>query len=154
MPVEVGKAEKGLHLLLICWSGPFGDASNLDRIYCDGVVGDDHSEVFDSGFLKLTFIRSEVQLVLLQDLQDSSGDFSMFIDSFREDEDVVQVDHNYTFCNELFKDVVHHHLEGSWAVCETEEHNEWFEQSAVHSESSLPFITFLDTDIVEAPPNI
>ncbi len=117
-------------------------------------MGDDHSEVFNSGFLKLTFICSEIQLVLLQDLQDSSGDFSMFVDSFHEDEDVVQVDHNYTFCNELFKDVVHHCLEGSQAVCETEEHNEWFEQSAVCSEGSLPFVTFLDADIVEAPPNI
>ena len=115
---------------------------------------DDHSEVFDSGFLKLTFICSEIQLVLLQDLQDLSGDFSMFIDSFHEDEDVVQVDHDYTFCNELFKDVIHHHLEGSWAVCETEEYNKWFKQSAVRSESGLPFVTFLDADIVEAPPNV
>src|SRR5438445_2972422 len=95
--VEVGKAEKGLHLLLVCRSGPFSDTSNLDGVHCDGVVRDDHSEVLNSGFLKLAFIRLEIQLVLLQDLQGSSGDFSMFVDSLYEDEDVIQVDHNYTF---------------------------------------------------------
>ncbi len=153
-PVEVGKAEKGLHLLLVCRSGPFGDTSNLDGIHRDGVVRDDHSEVFDSGFLKLTFICLEIQLVLLQDLQDLSGDFSMFVNSFRKDEDVVQVDHDYAFCNELFKDVIHYCLEGSWAVCETEEHNKWFKQSVVCSESGLPFVTFLDVDVVEAPLNV
>ena len=84
-------------LLLIRQSRPFSDTSNLDGVHRDGVVRDDHSEVLNSGFLKLTFIRSEIQLVLLQDLQGSSGDFSMFIDSLCEDEDVVQVDHNYTF---------------------------------------------------------
>ena len=78
----------------------------------------------------------------------------MFVDSLREDEDVVQVDHDYTFCNELFKDVVYHRLQGSCAVCETEEHNKWFKQSMVCSKSGLPFVTFLDADIVEAPLNI
>jgi len=63
--VEVGEPEEGLHLLLVHQSGPLSDAGNLDWVHGDRVVRDDHSEVLDRGFLELTLVRMEVELVLL-----------------------------------------------------------------------------------------
>jgi len=57
--VEVGEPEEGLYFLLIYWSGPLSNTSDLDRVHCDGVVGDDHSEVLNHGFLELTLTVSE-----------------------------------------------------------------------------------------------
>src|SRR6266508_1202715 len=78
-PIEVGEAQEGLYLLLVCRSRPFGNASNLDWIHCNGVMGDDHSEILDCGLLKLALVRAEVELVLLQKLQNAAGDLPMLI---------------------------------------------------------------------------
>ncbi len=112
-------------------------------------MGDDYPEVLNGSLLKLTFVHSEVQFVLLQDLQNLPGNLSVFIEGSHKDEDVIQVDHNHTFCDEFLKDVVYHHLKGSWAICETERHNEWFEQATVCLESSLLLVAFLGADIVK-----
>src|SRR5882757_10028159 len=42
----------------------------------------------------------------------------------------------------------------SRAVSETEEHHQRFKESSVGAECSLPFITFLDMDIVVPPSDI
>ena len=47
----------------------------------------------------------------------------MLFHRFREDEDVVQVDTDYTFGNEVLEDIIHHGLEGGRAVGEAEEHD-------------------------------
>jgi hypothetical protein len=39
-------------------------------------------------------------------------------------------------------------LEGCGGVGELKEHNLWFEQSLIGSESCLPLISFLDLDVV------
>jgi len=74
LSVEVGESEEGLYFLLTRRSRPLGNASDLDWIHCDGVMRDDHSEVLDCGFLELAFVRTEVELMLLQQLQNAVGD--------------------------------------------------------------------------------
>jgi hypothetical protein len=71
-----------------------------------------------------------------------------------KDEDVIQVDASYTLGDENLENVIHHGLEGGWAVSETEEHHQRFEKSSVGAECSLPFITFLNVDIVVPPADI
>ena len=110
--IEVGEPEEGLHLLLVRRSGPLGDTGNLDWIHRDGVVGDDDSEVFDRGFLEFAFVGTEVELMLLQQLQNAAGDLPVLFKGLREDEDVVQIDHDHAFRDEVLEDVVHHRLEG------------------------------------------
>jgi hypothetical protein len=73
---------------------------------------------------------------------------------FCKDEDVIQVDTDYTLDDKILENVIHHGLEGGWAVSETEEHHQRFEKSSVGVECSLPFITFLDADIVVPPADI
>ena len=74
LSVEVGESKKGLHFLFIHRSGPLGNASDLDWVHHDGVVRDDHSKVLDCGFLKLALVGREVELMLLQQLQNTAGD--------------------------------------------------------------------------------
>jgi len=95
--VAVGESEEGLHFLLIRQSRPLGNTSDLDWVHRDGVVRDDHSKVLDRGFLKLALVGTEVELMLLQQLQNVAGDLPVLFKGLREDEDVVQIDHDYTF---------------------------------------------------------
>jgi hypothetical protein len=77
----------------------------------------------------------------------------MFLHCFCED-DVVQVDTNHTFLDEILEDVIHHGLEGGWTVGETKEHDQGSKESPVGAECSLPLIAFLDPDIVAPPADI
>ena len=52
------------------------------------------------------------------------------------------------------EDVIHHCLEGCWAVCKAKEHDLWLEEPLVGTECSLPLIALLDSDIVETPSDI
>jgi len=119
-------------------------------------VRDDYSEVLDHGFLEFAFVRTEVELMLLQQLQNAAGDLPVLFKGLREDEDVVQIDHDHAFQDEVLKDGVHHRLrlEGGGTVCEAEEHDKGLVQAMVGSEGGLPFVSFLYPDVVEAPSDV
>ena len=57
-------------------------------------------------------------------------------------------DHN-SLRYQAIEDVIHHDLERRWTVAQPEKHNQWFEESSVCSERSLPLISFFHPDIVE-----
>jgi hypothetical protein len=78
----------------------------------------------------------------------------MFLHCLCKNEDVIQVDADYTFRNQVLEYLIHHGLKGGWAVGETKEHNQGFEKSSVCAEGGLPLITFLDADIVVPLPDI
>jgi hypothetical protein len=78
----------------------------------------------------------------------------MFFQVFGEDEEVVDV---YTYnatADEVFKNVVHHSLEGGRAVSHAIQHYQWFEQPSVTPKGHFPFISFLDLDVLVAPSDI
>ena len=52
------------------------------------------------------------------------------------------------------EDVIHHHLEGCWAVHEAKEHDLWLEEPSVGMECGLPLVALSDSDIVETPLDI
>ena len=66
-------------------------------------------------------------------------------------QDVIQVNSYVTLINEIFEDVVHHRLEGSWAVGEAKEHDQGFEEASIHLEGSLPLISLFDLYVVISP---
>ncbi len=49
------------------------------------------------------------------------------------------------------EDHVHHHLEGSGGVRQPEEHDHRFEESLGGKKRCLPFIAFLDMDVIVSP---
>ena len=65
------------------------------------------------------------------------------------DEDVIQVD-NYLACQDkVFKYGVHHRLEGTGGIGESEEHDGRFEESSVCFESGFPLVSFFDMYVIE-----
>src|SRR6266498_880188 len=80
---------------------------------------DDSSEIFDHGLFKLTLVCSKVELVLLQEFQDSTSDPSVLLKGLCENEDII-----------------HHCLESGHAISKTKRHDERFKE-AFHSSPSL-----------------
>ena len=70
------------------------------------------------------------------------------------DENVVHIDSEPVFSEFFGEYRVHHRLECGGGVCESEEHDSWFEQSLVSDEGCLPFVSFLNADVVVSPPDV
>ena len=71
-----------------------------------------------------------------------------------EDEDVVNVDHNLPFCDQLSEYLIHHGLESCWGVAKTKEHHQWFKKPPICPKGGLPFIPLFNPDVVIPPSNI
>jgi hypothetical protein len=56
--------------------------------------------------------------------------------------------------DQVLEDVIHHGLEHCRAVGETQEHYEWFVEAMIGMKGCLPLVTFLESNIVEAPTYI
>ena len=71
-----------------------------------------------------------------------------------KDQNIVQVHYHDIFYYEVLKNVIHHSLESSSAVCHNKEYYQEFKKTAVYIEDSLPLITRLDANIVEASAHV
>ena len=110
--------------------------------------------ILDRGALKCAFLGFEVEPIFSEHVQDLGYDLPMVFNHVSVYQDIVQVNCHVAFINEVFEDVIHHGLEGSWAVHEAEEHNQRFEKSTVGAESGLPFISVFNPHIIEPPPYV
>jgi len=71
-----------------------------------------------------------------------------------KDQNVVQVHYNNPFRYDGSEDVVHHSLEGGRAIGHPEKHYEGFKEATVSAEGCFPFISRLDTYIIETPADV
>src|SRR5258708_26335316 len=115
------------------------------------IFGDDERKVVHLSKFEFAFLQSEEQLVGTEGLEYLSSDPLMVCEGGRVGEDVIHVANGFIAINKGAEDVVHHHLEGSQQVAQSKEHDKWLEESSVHVESCLPFIPFLQVDVVEGP---
>ena len=92
--------------------------------------------------------------MLCQYFQDPVDCSFMFLFHLREDQNVVQVYHYDPFGYESSENVVHHSLEGGGTVGHSEEHHERLEETAVDAEGHFPFISGLDTYVIETLSDI
>src|SRR3981189_1373614 len=97
---------------------------------------------------------SEVQLVLAETFHDDAGDKAMFFQRHCKDEDVVEINGDDTLGDEVFENLVHHHLEGPRAVGQSEVHHEWFKQTVIRSKRRFPFIAFFYPHVVIPPADV
>ena len=67
-PIEIGKSNERLDLLLHLGDWPVSNSGYLDWVHLHVVMQDDDAEVFNLGLLELALVRSEEQLVLLHSL--------------------------------------------------------------------------------------
>ena len=93
-------------------------------------------------------------MVLLEDLQDLGNYLAMFFQGLGENQYIIHVDGNYSFFDEFPEDIIHHGLEGGWAVAETKEHHQWFIEPPISSKGSLPLVSFSNANVVVTPANI
>ena len=92
--------------------------------------------------------------MLCQYFQDPADCSFIFLFHLREDQNVVQVYHYDPFGYESSENVVHHSLEGGRTVGHSEEHHERLEETAVDAEGHFPFISGLDTYVIETLSDI
>src|SRR3981189_2130684 len=97
---------------------------------------------------------SEVWLVLAETFHDHAGDKAMFFQRHCKDEDVVEINGDDTLGDEVFENLVHHHLEGRRAVGQSEVHHERFKQTAISSKRRFPSIAFFYPHIVIPPVDV
>ena len=57
--VEINEAYESLHISPVLWDGLLADSGNFNRVYCDLVLRDDQSEVFNLLLVELTFLQME-----------------------------------------------------------------------------------------------
>ncbi len=67
---------------------------------------------------------------------------------------VVHVDGHASFVNEILEDHVHHCLEGSWGVSQTEEYDRWFVQPFIGYKGCLSSVLWFDEDFIISPFNV
>jgi hypothetical protein len=147
--VKVYKANKLLHFLLRLWHQPPGHSSYLDWVHFYLAVRDDESEVFYVGTFEVAFVMSEEKLVFSEDVQDLSDDLAVFFQVLGEDEDVIDA-----VIDKILEDVIHHGLEGGWAVSNTIQHYQQLKEPLVTLKGHFPFVAFLDLDVLVAPLDI
>jgi hypothetical protein len=63
--VEIDEVDEGLYLLFVGRRRPVRYSGNLHWVHFHLVMRDDDAEVLDLGLFKLTFLRSEVELMLV-----------------------------------------------------------------------------------------
>jgi hypothetical protein len=63
--IEIDESDEGLYLFLVCQSGPVCYSSDLDQIHFNLIVQDDDPQILNPSFFELTFLRLEIELVLM-----------------------------------------------------------------------------------------
>jgi hypothetical protein len=152
--VEIGEPDETPNFFELRGWCPISDGLYLDRVHGNFARADDQSKVVDMELLELTFLGSEVKIVFFETPKNFVNDLPMFLESGAPDKDVVQIDCDFAFSNQICKYGVHQRLESGGRVGEPKEHNAWLEETLVGDEGCLPFIAFFDSDIVVAPTNI
>ena len=71
-----------------------------------------------------------------------------------EDENIIEINNDVSFINEVVKNVWHDGLECGRCVTKAESHDEGFEEAKFGFKCCFPFVAFADTDIVIAPVDI
>jgi len=76
------------------------------------------------------------------------NDGSVVGEALWEDENVIEVHTYRPFHDKVPEYVIYHGLEGGWAVCETKEHYQRFEQPSVGQKGTVPLITLTNANII------
>ena len=101
--------------------------------------------------MKLAFPWFQIQIVVSKSFQDlPCVPFeSLFI--FGVEEDVVHVDDDYSFINQVLEQIVHHRLKRGRQVTHSEKHYSWFKQSSIGLECRFPLVPIPDPYVVISP---
>ena len=87
--------------------------------------------------------------MLSQGVQNLLSMMQVFSPSLIVNENVIQI-HQYKSNGEWSQDIVHHHHESGWSICQTKGHDQPFKKAFLWLEGSLPYICLFYQDLVVA----
>jgi hypothetical protein len=111
----------------------------------------DHSEVLNLWYCKSTLLQLQVQVVVLESLENLLCSFVVFSLPSQEDEQIVHVNDEPPFSDEVAKKVVHERLERGGGVTKAEKHNSGFEEIEGSDECCFPVVLRSDQHVVVSP---
>jgi hypothetical protein len=153
-PIEIGKSNETSDFFEFRRQGPIFDSLYFDWVHGNFTGANNQSEIVNVGLLEFALLESEVEIVFLKMAKNFVDNLLMFIESSAPNEDVIEIDCNFAFGNQISKDGIHQCLESGGRVGEPEEHDTGFEKTLVCNEGCLSFIAFFDSDVVVASMNI
>jgi len=109
--------------------GPFGDALDLGRVYVNVSFGNDDTKVFNVSLVKGTFLWLEVEVVFGKASKYFMRECVEVLEVTVKQEDVVKVDNEVAFIDEVMEDVVHKSLESCRGIAESKCHDKGFKKS-------------------------
>jgi hypothetical protein len=83
----------------------------LDWIHGNFARADDQSEVVDVGLLEFALLRSEIKIVFFETPKNFMDDLLMFIESSASNKNIVEIDCDFAFSNQICKDGIYQCLE-------------------------------------------
>jgi hypothetical protein len=152
--VEIGKPNETPNFFEFHGCCPISDGLYFHWVHGNFAGANDQSEVVNMGLLELALLGSEVEIVFFEKSKNFVDDLLMFLESSAPNEDVIQIDCDFTLGNQICEDGIHQCLKRGRRVGEPEEHDARFEKALVRNEGCLPFIAFFDLDVVVTLTNI
>ena len=117
----------------------------------DATTSNYHTKELDLHFGKLTFRQLEREAEAAELLQDKLDFVIEVVGRMSANGQVIHVNNKPTFVDVVGEVEVHECLKRWRRTTESEKHHRWFEQPKRCDESSLPFITLLDLNVVISP---
>ena len=89
--------------------------------------------------------------MFLEYIEDLGHHLLMMFDCMGIYEDIVHVDHHIALIDEVFENVIPHHLEGGQTIGKAEEYDKGLEEAPICLEGSLPLVPLFDLYVVVSP---
>jgi len=80
--------------------------------------------------------------------------FVFFLRAVCMDDDIVHIHGSFTQVDQVHELVIHHRLESCQGVGEAKKHDGGLEEPITRFEGGLPFVSFLDANVVISPANV
>jgi hypothetical protein len=109
--VEIGKPNETPDFFEFHRWYPISDGLYLDRVHRNLARADNQSKIVNMGLLEFTLLGSEIKIMFFKIAKNFVDDLPMFIESGAPNKDVIQIDCDFAFGNQICKDGIHQCLE-------------------------------------------
>jgi hypothetical protein len=105
--IEIGKPNKAPDFFELDRWCPISDGLYFDWVHGNLAGADDQSEIVDMGLLELTLLGLEVEIVFFETSKNFVDDLPMFLKGSAPNENVIEIDCDFAFSNQICKDGIH-----------------------------------------------
>jgi hypothetical protein len=105
--IEIGKPNETSDFFKFRGWGPISDGLYFDWVHGNFARADDQFEIVDVGLLEFALLRLEVEIMFCKMAKNFMDNLLMFIESSAPNEDVIEIDCNFAFSNQICKDGIY-----------------------------------------------